>query len=111
MIRIDIFYEDLLIKGFTVCGHAGYDQRGDDIVCAAVSALTQTAILGLNEYLAGKLKWEIDGDGMLECWLADDLVPEEQEKAQVILHTMELGLCNIRQSYDEFLAVCKRRWN
>lgn len=28
-------------------GHANYDQHGRDIVCSAVSAISQTAILGL----------------------------------------------------------------
>ena len=29
--------------GFTIKGHADYDEAGSDIVCAAVSALSQTA--------------------------------------------------------------------
>ena len=28
------------LKGFRVCGHSGYAEAGEDIVCAAVSALT-----------------------------------------------------------------------
>lgn len=28
-------------------GHANYDEHGKDIVCSAVSAITQTALLGL----------------------------------------------------------------
>lgn len=31
-----------------VCGHANYDEYGKDIVCAGVSAIVQTAILGLD---------------------------------------------------------------
>lgn len=30
-----------------VKGHAGYDAHGRDIVCAGVSAILQTAVLGL----------------------------------------------------------------
>ena len=33
--------------GFIVEGHADYAEEGSDIVCAAVSALTQTALLGI----------------------------------------------------------------
>ena len=33
----------------TVCGHAGYAARGEDIVCAAVSALVYALIGDLQE--------------------------------------------------------------
>ena len=33
--------------GFTVLGHTGYAPEGEDIVCAGVSALTQTAVNAL----------------------------------------------------------------
>lgn len=34
-------------NGFTITGHAGYDVMGKDIVCAAVSALSQTCVISL----------------------------------------------------------------
>jgi len=111
MIEVVIYYQDSSIKGFTVSGHAGYAARGEDIVCAAVSALAQTALLGLNSYLSGKFQWKIDDQGYLECYLAQDLTAEDWEKSQVILKTLELGLLKIQESYEQFLTVCKRRWN
>lgn len=30
-----------------IFGHANYDQHGRDIVCSAISAISQTSILGL----------------------------------------------------------------
>ena len=39
------------IIGFAAQGHSGYAESGSDIVCAAVSALTQTCELGLEEVL------------------------------------------------------------
>lgn len=111
MIQVDIFYQESGIKGFTVTGHAGYAPSGEDIVCAAVSVLTQTALLGLNDYLHSKPQWKIDDQGFLECWLAQGMTAGDEEKSQVILHTMELGLLNIQQSYEQYLTICKRRWN
>ena len=35
------------INGFAVNGHADYAPKGQDIICAAVSAVTQAALLGL----------------------------------------------------------------
>ncbi|ETJ43451.1 hypothetical protein Q604_UNBC02553G0001, partial [human gut metagenome] len=47
-IRIQRNSEDQVI-GCHLSGHAGYDEHGFDIVCAAVSALTATAMLGLTQ--------------------------------------------------------------
>nr|WP_252894027.1 ribosomal-processing cysteine protease Prp [Veillonella denticariosi] len=35
------------VTGCHMSGHAGYDEHGFDIVCAALSALSATAMLGL----------------------------------------------------------------
>ncbi|NLK35279.1 MAG: ribosomal-processing cysteine protease Prp [Gracilibacteraceae bacterium] len=46
MIKIVIYKaKEGRIKGFKISGHSGYGIRGTDIVCSAVSALGQTAIL------------------------------------------------------------------
>lgn len=109
MIRVDIFYKDNLILGFVIMGHAGMAEEGEDIVCAGVSAVAQTALLGLDAHLNIKPKWKIEDDGLMECWLDRDIPDGEQEKAQVVLRTMELGLQNIQENYQQFLKVCKRR--
>ena len=38
-----------MITGYKVSGHAGYSEEGSDIVCSAVSALTQAPLLGLEK--------------------------------------------------------------
>ena len=35
------------IVGWSVSGHSGFAPRGEDIVCAGVSAIVQTTLLGL----------------------------------------------------------------
>lgn len=98
-------------QGFVIEGHAGAaDPEQYDLVCAGVSVLAQTALLGLDAYLSSKPTWKIEDDGYMECWLPCNLSPEEMEKAQVIIHTMELGLCSMEESYGQYLKVSKRRW-
>ncbi len=111
MIEVSIYYKESVIKGFTVTGHAGFAAKGEDIVCAAVSAVTQTALLGMLELLGSKPLWKIEEQGYLECWLPSEITPEEEKKAQIILQTMEFGLRNIQVSHEQFLTVRKRRWN
>lgn len=98
-------------KGYVIRGHSGMAESGHDLVCAAVSVLAQTALLGLDAYLLQKPTWKIEGNGYLECWLPDNLSEEELHSAQIIMHTMELGLKSIEKEYRKFLKVSKRRWN
>ena len=35
------------LVGFEAKGHSGYAEAGEDIVCAAVSAVMQTAVIGI----------------------------------------------------------------
>ena len=39
--------KDGMLTGVTCTGHTGYAEQGEDIVCAAVSSVVQTAVLGL----------------------------------------------------------------
>ena len=41
-------------------GHTGYANRGEDIVCAAVSALTQSTLNGLRSVLKAPVMFDID---------------------------------------------------
>jgi len=99
-----------IIRGYIIEGHACMANPGYDLVCASVSVLAQTALLGLDAYLSKDLTWKIKEEGYMECWLPDGLSDEEMEKAQVILNTMELGLLSIEESYGQYLKVSKRRW-
>ena len=44
--------------GFIITGHAGYAEPGKDIVCAAVSALTQAFIASIEELTQDKIKYD-----------------------------------------------------
>ncbi|PKM87952.1 MAG: ribosomal-processing cysteine protease Prp [Firmicutes bacterium HGW-Firmicutes-12] len=95
-------------KGYVVEGHAEMGEPGYDLVCAAVSVLTQTALLGLDTYLTNKPKWRIDDHGYLECWLPNNLSNDERRAAEIVIHTMELGLNSIEKEYQKYLKVMKR---
>ena len=45
--------------GVTVYGHAGFAEVGKDIICAGVTALTQTLIKSLNDLTKDKIEYEI----------------------------------------------------
>ena len=92
--------------GFRAKGHTGYASSGEDIVCAAVSALTQTAYLGLAEYVGGVTAEQSDGE--LRVSLPEALSPEGQRAAELILGTMLLGLGSIEENYSDYLKIVKK---
>lgn len=92
------------ITGFKVTGHSGYDTRGKDIVCSAVSALTQTALLGLLKVAEVDVDYKID-EGYLECSLAGRLTDSERIMADAIFGTLYEGLKSIKESYINYIDI------
>lgn len=84
---------------FTVKGHAGFDLQGKDIVCAAVSAIVQTAVLGLQLEL-GEYCQKRMSDGWLQCKIFKD-----NRTAEVIVSTMVVGLQEIERQYPGHVEI------
>lgn len=91
-------------KGFVVKGHSGSAPKGRDVVCAAVSAIVQTALIGLDEVADIKNTYEIS-DGYVKCDLPQVMNKDSLDKAQTIITTMWLGLTSIAQQYPDFVRI------
>lgn len=78
----------------SVTGHAGYAPAGQDIVCAAVSALTQTLILGLRQVAGMELQSrEAIGNVCIEWQHMNDT-------GKALTDTWFLGICAIAENYN-----------
>lgn len=96
------------IRGFEVHGHSGYAEAGSDIVCSAVSALTQTAAMGLEELL--RLELELSSaEGELSCLLPREMDAKIRPQAQLILETMALGIRAMTQTYGKYIKLTERK--
>lgn len=96
------------IKEFTVSGHADFGAHGKDIVCSAVSVLTQTTVLGLLKIAEADIDYKVD-EGYLYCKLNNNLSGMQSIKAQAILKTMYEGIKNIRESYSKYIIILEKR--
>jgi hypothetical protein len=90
------------IISFAGSGHAEYGEYGQDIVCAGISAIMQTAVLGLTDYLDFDINIDVK-DGWLDCQLTSDIAQDQQVKA--ILETMLVGLKSIQEEYSEYIKI------
>ncbi len=107
MTRVEAGFDGDRITSLTVKGHTGYAEAGEDLVCAAVSAVTQTAVLGIKAF-SPTASIRIDEErALIEMTLSD-----ESESAQAILKTALLGLEDIAAGMPEFVKVLhkNRRW-
>ena len=101
MIRVRIERDSTgRIQGFEANGHAGAGPRGSDIVCAAVSVLTDSVFLGLDRHLKREMEWDADsGDISVRLKEAPD------ELTEAILATLVLGLTEIQKIYPDRLRI------
>ena len=88
---------------FSISGHAGFGEHGEDIVCSAVSAVAYTAI-GALDHLAGVRNYS-EKDGYMKCSIPLDVPQDRKFKAQVILDAMAIGLKQIEDSYKKYVSV------
>lgn len=95
------------IVGFEANGHAGFDEEGSDIVCSAVSALTQTIALGLQERLQLPVGLSIN-EGSMHCILGRDCTKTQCEQAALLFDTLLLGLKSMEAAYGEYLSIMER---
>lgn len=95
-------------QGFEAVGHANSAAYGEDLVCAAVSVLTQTAILGLQEVLGINCSlYSAEQAGVLACVLPQDLDAKSWADAQLVLQVLHTGLLAIVQEpeYRKYVSV------
>ena len=103
--------EDGLITGFRAQGHADYAEYGSDIVCAAISSLTQAACMGLKDVVKANVTINTDGGkGLCEAFISDDETPQVLQEAQVLLRTLELSLTAISEQkrYSGYIRITPR---
>lgn len=83
----------------TVSGHAGYAEPGKDIVCAAISTLSQVFVASVEELTAAQIKTAQTG-GYMEI-----VIEESTERAQVLLDSFLLGCRMIADEYPDNVRV------
>ncbi|MBR2970366.1 MAG: ribosomal-processing cysteine protease Prp [Clostridia bacterium] len=105
MTVVEIVRKQGHIVSLSADGHTGYGVEGEDIVCAALSSIIQTALLGLMQVAGVAVRFSrCDEDGFLEFSLPD-LSDQTRRDADMILDTMLLGISDLYVSYSDFIEL------
>lgn len=98
MIRITAGREKI-----TISGHAGYAPKGQDIVCAAVSALTENLKLGIERLTHARVGF-LDAENYT-------IVPHFLDDAgTLLLSSYILGLSAIAETYPQYVQIEAQAW-
>ena len=89
-------------SAIVVAGHSRYAPPGQDIVCAAVSALVQTLALSLNRWVPGQVKCFVDSG------IAIFHYPFLNEKSRILIRSFLLGMEAIAKEYPGNIVLTRR---
>lgn len=110
MIEINIEKEKDKIVAIEACGHSGYAEAGKDIVCSAVSTLTQTLINGLIEVVGINVSYEIDEKKpYLSVRLPKKLSADKMKESQILMLSTYLGLKNVLIGHEKFIKIKEKQ--
>ncbi|WP_041138635.1 ribosomal-processing cysteine protease Prp [Beduini massiliensis] len=101
MIKIIVEKKEDKISRLTITGHALFENRGKDIVCAGVSAVAIGGINAIHEFgLIDYCDYTVE-EGRVDMLIKDCLHME----LQVILETLHIQLKTIEESYFEYISI------
>ena len=104
MTKCEFFTEDDRITGFSVSGHSGYSEAGQDIVCAAVSAVVTMAEATINDVCGAKAKVRVK-DEQARITLTLPVSCDEEETVQAVLAGMMVTLIGLQEDYPDYIEV------
>ena len=88
--------------GFEAKGHADGGEAGFDIYCAAISALTQTACIGLEDVCKVNTSIKMR-DGYLMATISHK--DAENENCQTVFKTLNLGLQSFKMENPKYIQI------
>lgn len=106
MIKVKIYKKENWIQGFSVTGHAFYDEPGRDIVCSAVSMLAINTIDTFTDLLMMEddINYIYDNN-LIKLEIINDSVIDKNHDSQLILKKFELGMKSLISEYGKYIRV------
>ncbi len=105
MTKIQFFKRDGIYYGFEEIGHAGYAEAGEDVVCAAISAMTMLIINAVEVTYASNIKYTIDEETSNIKVMAYGALPDyesDEQKRYAISGLIEAYFLQLNDMLDEY---------
>ncbi len=109
MIKVNVYRNGNYINRFKIHGHSNFAPYGEDIVCAAVSILSYTALRSLVDVCNLKedeISYRVDEEtGFLDLRI---LIPEDDKRlktTQVLFEAFVVGIKSLVESYPKYVTL------
>lgn len=100
-----------LFCGFECAGHSGYAEAGNDIVCAAVSALTLTCVNALESVANIQVKVKRrPKNAYLQVLFPENLNLEQYHDSQVLIKCLQQGIGDLAKQYPKHVHLLIQEW-
>ena len=87
-------------------GHTGYGEYGSDVLCAAISAITQSCLVGLTKVLRVKPNVKKDDDsGYLKIELPNNLDKDTYDKASMLMAVVYESIKDLKLGYSKYISM------
>lgn len=83
----------------TVAGHAGFAPEGQDIICAAVSTLTQTLIKSIEDLTDDRIQYRIS-PGRVDIDYGN-----LSEQSRTLIDSFFVGIYMIANEYPDYVRI------
>ena len=111
MTKVTFFKKNGVYYGFRESGHSGFADEGDDIVCAAISAMTMLIINAIEVSYASDVEYTIDDDSADITFFARGALAEfeQDEKKRYavagLMYAFYLQINDLLEEYYDFIDV------
>ena len=111
MTKITFLKKNGVYYGFRESGHSGFADEGDDIVCAAISAMTMLIINAIEVSYACDVDYSIDEETTnitVKCMAALPEYSEDDSKQFAVaglFYAYYIQLCDMLEDYYDFIEV------
>ena len=111
MTKVTFFKKNGVYYGFKETGHTGFATEGEDILCAAISAMTMLIINAIEVSYASDINYSIDEDTTditVTCKAALPEYSDDEKKAYAVsglIYAYYIQLMDLLEDYSDFIDV------
>ena len=111
MTKVTFFKRDGVFFGFKESGHTGFGESGDDILCAAISAMTMLIINTIEISYSSNVDYTIDEETtdvkVTARGALPDFEPDESKRFAIsgLIQAYYYQLNDLTEEYFDYLSV------
>ncbi len=98
MTKIEFYRSGGVLFGFKESGHTGFAESGDDVLCAAISAMTMLMINTIEDGYGAHIDYDINEDDTVVTCKSAGALPEYEEDERI-----RFAVSGLYQGYYETL--------